>query len=106
MKDLIEGLYIGSRHDTTPLKVLSIKSWIYMDALPNYKAGFEEDNYSQKSYYLDDVVEEFKKVGFELQDHDKKENMMVFKNNTRSVVYFYITIKIIENSIIYLFMRV
>ena len=28
------------------------------DALPNKKAGFEEDNYSKKSYYLDDVVEE------------------------------------------------
>ena len=86
---MIEGLYIGSRHDTTPLKVLSIKSWIYMDALPNYKAGFEEDNYSKKSYYLDDVVEEFKKVDFVLEQHDKKENMMLFKNNTRSVVYFY-----------------
>jgi hypothetical protein len=84
-----EAVYIGSRHDTTPLKVLSIKSWIYMDALPNMKAGFEEDNYSKKSYYLDDVVEEFKKVEFELQEHNKKENMMVFKNNTRSVVYFY-----------------
>jgi len=86
---MIEGLYIGSRHDITPLKVLSIKSWIYMDALPNMKAGFEEDNYSKKSYYLDDVVEEFKKVGFELQEHDKKENMMVFKDKERSVVYFY-----------------
>lgn len=86
---MIEGLYIGSRHDTTPLKVLSIKSWIYMDALPNYKAGFEEDNYSKKSYYLDDVIEEFKKVDFELQEHDKKENMMLFKNNNRNVIYFY-----------------
>ena len=52
-----EGLYIGSRHDTTPLKVLSIKSWIYMDALPNMKAGFEEDHYSKKSYYLDVKLE-------------------------------------------------
>jgi hypothetical protein len=86
---MIEGLYIGSRHDTTPLKVLSIKSWIYMDALPNMKAGFEEDNYSKKSYYLDDVVEEFKKVDFELQEHNKKENMMIFKNKERSVIYFY-----------------
>ena len=89
---MMEGLYIGSRHDTTPLKVLSIKSWIYMDALPNMKAGFEEDNYSNKSYYFDDVVEEFKKVGFELQEHNKKENMMLFKDTKigpRSVVYFY-----------------
>ena len=83
-----ESVYIGSRHDTTPLKVLS-KSWIYMDALPNMKAGFEEDHYSKKSYYLDDVVEEFKKVGFHLQEHNKKENMMLFKNNARYVAYFY-----------------
>jgi hypothetical protein len=84
-----EAVYIGSRHDTTPLKMLSIKNWIYIDALPNMKAGFEEDNYSKKSYYLDDVIEEFKKVGFELQEHDKKERMMLFKNNTRYVIYFY-----------------
>lgn len=83
-----ESLYIGSRHDTTPLKILS-KSWIYIDALPNMKAGFEEDNYSKKSYYLDDVVEEFKKVKFELQEHNKKESMMLFKNNSRCVAYFY-----------------
>jgi hypothetical protein len=89
---MIEGLYIGSRYDTTPLKVLSIKSWIYMDALPNMKAGFDEDNYSNKSYYFHDVIEEFKKVGFELQEDNKKENMMLFKetkSGTRSVVYFY-----------------
>lgn len=84
-----EAVYIGSRHDTTPLKVLSIKHWIYIDALPNMKAGFEEDHYSKKSYYLDDVIEEFKKVGFDLQEHNKKENMMLFKHNTRCVVYFY-----------------
>lgn len=42
-----EAVYIGSRHDTTPLKILSIKNWIYIDALPNTKAGFEEDNYSK-----------------------------------------------------------
>ena len=83
-----ESVYIGSRHDTTPLKILS-KSWIYIDALPNMKAGFEEDHYSKKSYYLDDVIEEFKKVGFDLQEHNKKESMMLFKNNTRYVVYFY-----------------
>lgn len=84
-----EAVYIGSRHDTTPLKMLSIKNWIYIDALPNMKAGFEEDNYSKKSYYLDDVIEEFKKGGFDLQEHNKKETMMLFKNNTRYVVYFY-----------------
>ena len=84
-----EAVYIGSRHDITPLKMLSIKNWIYIDALPNMKAGFEEDNYSKKSYYLDDVIEEFKKVGFDLQEHNKKESMMLFKNNTRYVVYFY-----------------
>ena len=83
-----ESVYIGSRHDTTPLKILS-KSWIYIDALPNMKAGFEEDHYSKKSYYLDDVVEEFKKVGFGLQEHNKKESMMLFKNNSRRVAYFY-----------------
>ena len=83
-----ESVYIGSRYDTTPLKFLS-KSWIYIDALPNMKAGFEEDYYSKKSYYLDDVIEEFKKVGFELQEHNKKESMMLFKNNSRRVAYFY-----------------
>jgi hypothetical protein len=87
--DKFEAVYIGSRYDMTPLRVLSIKSWIYMDALPNKKAGFEEDHYSKKSYYLDDVVEEFKKVDFVLQDHNKKENMMVFKHKERSVIYFY-----------------
>jgi len=44
-----EAVYIGSRHDTTPFNVLSITSWIYIDALPNMKAGFEEDHYSRKS---------------------------------------------------------
>ena len=83
----MEAVYIGSRHDTTPLQ-LPIKSWIYMDALPSIKAGFEEDNYSKKSY-LDVVVEEFKKVNFDLQEHNKKENMMIFKQKTRTVVYFY-----------------
>jgi hypothetical protein len=29
----------------------------------------------KKSYYLDDVVEEFKKVNFDLQEHNKKENI-------------------------------
>lgn len=86
--DNFESVYIGSRHDTTPLKILS-KSWIYIDALPNMKAGFEEDNYSKKSYYLDDVIEEFKKVGFDLQEHNKKDSMMLFKNNSRCVAYFY-----------------
>jgi hypothetical protein len=87
--DKFEAVYIGARHDMTPLRVLSIKSWIYMDALPNIKAGFEEDNYSKKSHYLDDVVEEFKKDNFELQEHNKKENMMIFTHNKRTVVYFY-----------------
>jgi hypothetical protein len=84
-----EAVYIGSRHDTTPLKILPIKSWIYIDSLPNMKAGFEEDDYSKKSYYLDDVVEEFKKGEFEIQQHNKKERMMIFKNHTKVVVYFY-----------------
>ena len=84
-----EGVYVGSRHDTTPLKVLSVKSWIYVDALPNMKAGFEEDNYSKKSYYLDDVIEEFKKVGFDLQEHNKKDSVILFKHNSRCVAYFY-----------------
>ena len=53
----------------TPLRVLPIKTWIYMDALPNIKAGFEEDNYSKKSYYLDDVIREFKKDDFEKDRH-------------------------------------
>ena len=87
--DKFEAVYIGSRHDTTPLKVLPIQSWIYMDALPNIKAGFEEDHYSKKVYYLDDVVDEFNKIGFGLQEHNKKENMMILKKNTRIVVYFY-----------------
>ena len=87
--DKFEAVYIGSRHDTTPLKVLSIKSWIYMDALPNIKAGFEEDHYSKQTYYLDDVIKEFNKLGFDLKENNKKENMMIFKQNTRSVVYFY-----------------
>lgn len=87
--DKFEAVYIGSRHDMTPLRVLPIKTWIYMDALPNIKAGFEEDHYSKKSYYLDDVIEEFKKDNFELREHNKKENMMIFKDNTRVVVYFY-----------------
>ena len=87
--DKFEAVYIGSRHDTTPLKVLPIKSWIYMDALPNIKAGFEEDHYSKKRYYLDDVVEEFNKIGFVLKEHNKKENMMIFQQNRRTVVYFY-----------------
>ena len=84
-----DGVYIGSRHDTTPIKQLSIKSWIYIDALPNMKAGFEEDNYSKKSYYLDDVIEKFKKIDFQLQEHNIKEQMMLFKNNIRFVIYFY-----------------
>jgi hypothetical protein len=67
-----ESVYIGSRHDTTPLKVLS-KSWIYIDALPNMKAGFEEDHYSNKLDYLDDVIKEFKKVGFQIEEHNKKK---------------------------------
>jgi hypothetical protein len=87
--DKFEAVYIGSRHDMTPLRVLPIKRWIYMDALPNIKAGFEEDHYSKKSYYLDDVIEEFKKDDFELREHNKRENMMIFKDNTRVVVYFY-----------------
>lgn len=86
--DNFESVYIGSRHDTTPLKILS-KSWIYIDALPNMKAGFEEDHYSKKSYYLDDVIKEFKKVDFQIEEHNKKENMMLFKNNSRYVAYFY-----------------
>lgn len=83
-----EAVYIGSRHDTTPLKMLSIKKWIYIDALPNKKAGFEEDHYSKKSYYLDDVVEEFKKVGFNLQQHNEKEMMMLFNHDHKCVIYF------------------
>ena len=87
-----EAVYIGSRHDTTPLKMLSIKKWIYIDALPNKKAGFEEDHYSKKSYYLDDVVKEFEKIDFDLQEHNEKEMMMLFKykrESDRCVIYFY-----------------
>jgi len=84
-----DGVYIGSRYDTTPIKYLSIKSWIYIDALPNMNAGFKEDEYSKKSDYLDDVIEEFKKIDFVLQEHNAKEQMMLFKHNTRHVIYFY-----------------
>lgn len=33
---MIDSLYIGSRHDTTPLTLNKSSSWIYMDALPNF----------------------------------------------------------------------
>jgi hypothetical protein len=40
------GLYIGSRHDIIPLLLIpKINRWIYIDPLPVYKAGFEEDKY-------------------------------------------------------------
>ena len=89
------GVYIGSRHDIRPLISLpKIKKWIFMDALPEYKAGFNEDKYSsikKKDLYLKDCETEFMKLNFLLVQHNVKENMIIFKKKERQVTFFYNT---------------
>jgi hypothetical protein len=89
------GLYIGSRHDIIPLLLFpEIKRWIYMDSLPVYKAGFEEDKYPKglkKEMYLEDSVKEFIKAGFSLDNRNDKERLLLFKNNKREIYFFHST---------------
>ena len=89
------GLYIGSRHDIIPLLLFpEIKRWIYMDSLPVYNAGFEEDKYpkrKKKDMYLADVEKEFTKTGFSLDNRDDNENLLLFKKSGREVYFFHST---------------
>jgi hypothetical protein len=90
------GLYIGSRHDIVPLLVFpNIQRWIYMDGIPVFKAGFEEDEYpaaTRLERYLKDVQTEMKKAGFTLVKSEPKQKMLVFQKGKREVVYFHSTV--------------
>ena len=71
-----------------------IKRWIYIDSLPVYHAGFEEDNYPKhlkKEMYLADVCVEFTKAGYTLNERNDDERLMLFKNGAREVYYFHST---------------
>ena len=89
------GLYIGSRHDIIPLLLFpEIKRWIYMDSLPVYLAGFEEDKYPKglkKEMYLEDVEKEFEKAGFKSDNRNDNERLILFKNGKREVYFFHST---------------
>jgi hypothetical protein len=89
------GLYIGSRHDITPLVLFpEIKRWIYIDSLPVYNAGFKEDEYpkdKKKEMYLIDVQTELIKAGFELKEKNDKERFLLFKNGKCELYYFHST---------------
>jgi hypothetical protein len=89
------GLYIGSRHDIIPLLVFpEIKRWIYIDSLPVYKAGFEEDKYPKhlkKEMYLRDVCLEVAKAGYVLSERNDNERFILFKNGLREIYYFHST---------------
>jgi hypothetical protein len=89
------GLYIGSRHDIIPLLLFpEIKRWIYMDSLPVYEAGFEEDNYPKslkKEMYLADAEKEMSKVGFKLSVRNDDDKCVLFKNEKREVYFFHST---------------
>jgi len=78
------GLYIGSRHDIIPLLLFpKINRWIYIDPLPVYKAGFEEDKYPthlKKEMYLTDVQNEFTKAGFVFHERRDNERLLIFNN--------------------------
>jgi hypothetical protein len=87
------GLYIGSRHDIIPLLLFpEIKRWIYIDSLPVYNAGFEEDNYPKhlkKEMYLVDVCVEFAKAGYTLDERNDHERLMLFKNDKNMEIYYF-----------------
>jgi hypothetical protein len=89
------GLYVGSRHDIIPLLLFpDIPRWIYMDSLPVYNAGFEEDQYpkdKKKDMYFADVEKELRKAGFSLDTRDDDENVLVFKQGKREVYFFHST---------------
>jgi hypothetical protein len=89
------GLYIGSRHDIIPLLLFpQIKRWIYMDSLPVYNAGFEEDKYpkeKKKEMYFADVEKEFTKAGVSLDNRDDNENLLLFKKIDREIYFFHST---------------
>jgi hypothetical protein len=89
------GLYIGSRHDITPLLLFpEIKRWIYIDSLPVYLAGFKEDKYPKglkKEMYLADVEKEFTKAGFSLDNRNDNERLLLFKKDKREIYYFHST---------------
>ena len=89
------GLYIGSRHDIIPLLLFpEIKRWIYMDSLPVYKAGFEEDKYPKdlkKDMYLADVQTELGKAGYTLDNRNDNEKLILFKKDKREIYYFHST---------------
>ena len=88
------GLYIGSRHDIIPLLLFpEIQRWIYMDSLPVYNAGFEEDKYPKhlkNEMYFADVEKEFNKAHFSL-DSRNHENLLLFKHGKKEVYFFHST---------------
>jgi hypothetical protein len=90
------GLYIGSRDDIIPLLVFpEIQRWIYIDAVPAMKAGFQEDDYpadKRLEMYLKDICFELGKAGFELARQEPKHKMLVFQKGKREVYYFHSTV--------------
>jgi hypothetical protein len=90
------GLYIGCRHDIVPLLVFpNVQRWIYIDGIPVYKAGFEEEEYpaaTRLERYLNDVEGEMKKAGFTLVKSEPKQKMLVFQKGKREVYYFHSTV--------------
>ena len=88
------GLYVGSRHDIIPLLLFPrIRRWIYMDALPEYEAGFEEDEYGkQKDHmYFQDCEKEMTKAGYDLNKQNPKQRLLLFKKGDREVYFFHST---------------
>ena len=88
------GLYVGSRHDIIPLLLFPEIRWIYMDSLPVYNAGFEEDKYpkdKKKDMYFADVEREMSKAGFSLDTRNDDENLLIFKEGKREVYFFHST---------------
>ena len=87
------AVYVGCRYDVVPMFVFpEIKQWVYIDALPDYKAGFKEDQYDTKlETYMNDVMNTMAKVGFKLKKRDVKEKLMVFANGVRECWFFYST---------------
>jgi hypothetical protein len=89
------GLYVGSRHDIIPLLLFpEITRWVYMDSLPVYNAGFEEDKYpkdQKKEMYFADVEKELSKAGFSLDTRNDHEKLLLFKQGKQEVYFFHST---------------
>jgi len=91
MKNHKKGLYIGCRDDIRPIIFFNdINEWIFIDALPNFDAGYDENHNEKK--YLEMVESSFLKINLIKTKHSINKKMIIFQRKNKEVIYFYNTL--------------